>query len=55
MRPASSSPITPTKDASRAERRDIARHVAGAADQHLLAPDRDTGAGASGEMRATSP
>ena len=39
-RPASSSPTTPTKDAARAERGNVARHVAGAADDQLAAGHR---------------
>ena len=40
-RPASSSPTTPTKMQARAERDQVARHVAGAADHQVGALDRD--------------
>ena len=40
------------EDAARAEARDVARHIAGAADDDVLAAlTAITGAGASGEMR----
>ena len=43
LRPASSSPIRRDKDAPRAERGDIARHVAGAADTDDVVADREHG------------
>ena len=43
------------EDAARAERGDVARHIAGAADVSSLRLTAITGAGASGEMRDTSP
>ena len=43
------------KDAARAERGDVARNVAGAADSFPRASPPSPAAGASGEMRETSP